>query len=107
MLFHDRNIMGIGQNRITSLLLCLLMFVGDRALGADAYLTLNPMLGHVSDTEARVWVKASGAAWLGIRVGEKADLSDARTIEGPGLVRDADYMGHVVVPGLRAETRYY
>jgi alkaline phosphatase D len=76
-------------------------------LGADAYLTLNPMLGHVSHEEARVWVKASGAATLGIRIGEKPDLTDARTVDGPRLAQDADYMGHVVIPGMRANTRYY
>ena len=107
MLFHDRFIMENGLNRTTSLLFCLMMLVGNRVLGADAYLMLNPMLGHVSDVEARVWVKASGAARFDISVGEKADLSDARTIEGPRLERDADFMGHVVIPGLRAETRYY
>jgi alkaline phosphatase D len=81
--------------------------MGGRVVAGEAYLTLNPMLGHVSHEEARVWVKASGAARLAIRVGERSDLSDARVVEGPELPRDADYMGHVVLPGLRASTRYY
>lgn len=97
-----------GQIRILSLLFCILLVSNVQVVRAEtAYLTLSPMLGHVSHEEARVWVKASGAARLSVRVSENADLSDGRTIKGPKLAQGADYMGHVVIPKLRPNRRYY
>ena len=96
-----------GRASITSFICGLIILSLSRSLHAEAYLTLSPMLGHVSADEARVWVKASEAARLGIRIGEKADLSDGWNIDGPRLEQDADFMGHVVVRGLRPDTRYY
>src|SRR2546427_670362 len=49
------------------------------ALAASAstpYVDLGPLLGHVSSSNALVWVKASGPARLSVRVGQKSDLSD-------------------------------
>ena len=37
-------------------------------------------------------------------IGEVADLHDGRTIEGPDLTTDSEYMGVVEVTGLRPAT---
>ena len=62
------------------------------------------MLGNTGPDEARIWIKASSAARSGIMIGEVADLHDGRTIEGPDLTTDSEYMGVVEVTGLRPAT---
>jgi alkaline phosphatase D len=65
------------------------------------------MLGHVSANDARIWIKATAAAHLSVRVSTQADLADARAIAGPPLALDTGFTGHVVVPDLQPNTRYY
>ena len=72
-----------------------------------AYLQLAPMLGHVSSSDARVWVKATGAAKWCVRVSERADLVDARTIGGPELMEASAFTGVALVGDLKAATRYF
>ena len=72
-----------------------------------AYLQLAPMLGHIGPTEARVWVKATGAAKLTMRVSERADLADAREVAGPELQEASAFTGVVIIPGLKAATPYF
>lgn len=71
------------------------------------YLQLWPMLGHVSATEARIWVKATGQAKVAVRVNTTADLREAREVAGPTLTGESDFAGTVVVPGLEPATRYF
>jgi alkaline phosphatase D len=71
------------------------------------YLDLGPMIGHTGPRETRIWAKASQAARLAIRLSAAADLSDARTVEGPALEAGSDYMDHVRIGGLEPATRYY
>ena len=71
------------------------------------YIELGPMLGHISAQDARIWIKATGPAKLTVRVGETADLRDAREIDGPALVESGAFTGHVLVPELKAASRYY
>ncbi len=77
------------------------------AASAAKWLSLGPMLGHVSDTEARVWVKASGPARAALRISEAADLSRSRKVSGPLLGPDTDYAGLISITGLSASTRYF
>ena len=72
-----------------------------------AYLQLAPMLGHVGPTEARIWVKTTGPAKVAVRVGESAELAEAREVAGPELQPESFFTGTVVVPGLKAGTRYF
>ena len=72
-----------------------------------AYLQLAPMLGHIGPNEARIWVKATGAAKPAVRVSERADLADAREVAGPELKAASAFAGVVVIPGLKAGTRYF
>ena len=73
----------------------------------DAYLDLGPLLGHVGSTEAKLWVKASAASRLSIRVGQKEDLSDGSEVKGPALEAKDFFIGQMVLPKLKAEQRYY
>lgn len=71
------------------------------------YLHAGPLVGHVTDTTARLWAKGSNAARLSFRIGQSAELSDARTVSGPDLDEAASFTGQVQVDGLQPETRYY
>ena len=71
------------------------------------YLQLSPMLGHISATEARIWVKATGATRCSVQIGEQADLSSARVVEGPALSAESAFADTIVVPGLQPATRYF
>jgi alkaline phosphatase D len=74
---------------------------------AGAYLDLSPMIGHTGPDQVKIWAKASSPAQLAVRIGEKEDLSDARTIEGPKLEAPTDFMDHLTVTGLKPNQRYY
>ncbi len=67
----------------------------------------GPMVGHVTDTEAHLWVKASNESALSFKIGEKSDLSDGRLVEGSDLNEDTSFTGKVVVEGLQPDTQYY
>lgn len=73
----------------------------------EAYLTLGPMLGHVSSSDARVWVAASEACEVRVKIGKKGDLSDGRLSEVVKLEADSGLMGTILVEGLKPSTRYY
>ena len=71
------------------------------------FLHAGPLVGHVTDTTARLWAKASNKATLGFKIGKLADLSDGRVIKGPSLASESSFTGHVEVPQLQPATRYY
>lgn len=72
-----------------------------------AYLQLAPMLGHLGPNEARIWIKATGAAKLAVRVSESADMAEARVIAGPELKAASAFTGVVTVAELKAHTPYF
>jgi len=74
---------------------------------AGPYLELGPLLGHVSSTNAKIWVKASAPALLSVVVGEKEDLSDRKGFKAPPLVAANFFSAHVLVTDLEPNTRYY
>src|SRR5436190_11204429 len=55
------------------------------AVHAGPYVELGPLLGHVSSTSARIWLKASGPALLSVVVGKNDDLSDRVGFKAPKL----------------------
>jgi len=65
------------------------------------------MIGHTSSTATRIWAKASQPAKLSVRIGQKPDLTDARTVRGPKLEADTAFAGQLVVSNLQPATRYY
>jgi alkaline phosphatase D len=78
-----------------------------RVAGAPAFLDLGPMLGHVSSTNALIWAKASGPARLGVRIGQKEDLSEGRVVSGPLLEAASGFMGALALTGLQSSRRYF
>lgn len=71
------------------------------------FLHAGPMVGDVTDRTARLWAKASNAARLSFRIGQQADLSDGRIVQGPELREAESFTGQVLVDGLQPATRYY
>ncbi len=77
------------------------------AVPGPAFLHAGPMLGHVSESAAKIWVKASNKATLILKIGRAPDLSDAKLIPGPVLDVGTEFTGVVEAGGLEAGTRYY
>jgi alkaline phosphatase D len=65
------------------------------------------MLGHVSDTEAWIWVKASKPASLKVRVSEHADFTDAREVSFGQVDEKTGRTASIRVDGLHADTHYH
>jgi alkaline phosphatase D len=74
---------------------------------SGAYIQFGPMIGHTGPHDTRIWAKASGPARLGIRIATDAGLANARSVPGPVLGSDSDFMGHVIVEGLQPATTYH
>jgi alkaline phosphatase D len=72
-----------------------------------AFLHAGPLVGHVTESTARLWAKASNQSALSFKIGEAEDLTDGRLIEGPALQSDTSFTGQVDLKGLKPSTRYY
>jgi alkaline phosphatase D len=72
-----------------------------------AYLHAGPLVGHVTDTTARLWAKASNQGRLAFKIGQQPDLADGRVLEAPQLAEQSSFTGQVIVEGLQASTRYH
>lgn len=85
----------------------LLLALVLRADASEPYLLLAPMIGHTSDTDTRIWAKASGPAQFSVLIGSKEDLSDGARVEGPKLNESSGFMTNVWIGGLKPLSRYY
>ena len=92
---------------VCTLVLATLSLPGTFARAEPPHVSFGPMVGHVGPNEARVWAKSSGPAELSMRVGEAADLADARLVGGASLADESGCMGAVVADGLKPSTRYH
>lgn len=72
-----------------------------------AFLHAGPMIGHVTDTTARLWAKGSNQGRLAFKIGLQPDLTDGRVVHAAALVESASFTGQVQVDGLQPSTRYY
>ncbi|HWN94340.1 MAG TPA: hypothetical protein VNT99_04860, partial [Methylomirabilota bacterium] len=77
------------------------------ALHAAPYVEFGPLIGSVTSTNAKIWVKLSGPAPLSLVVGKEDDLSDGVAVKAPKLEVTAFYSTHIVVPDLEPAARYY
>jgi len=77
------------------------------AVPGTPFLHAGPMVGHVTESAALLWVKASNRATLAVKIGLTEDLADARTVPGPVLEPASEFTGVVKVDGLQSATRYY
>jgi alkaline phosphatase D len=76
-------------------------------IAGEPFVHAGPLVGYVGPDVAHLWVKASNAATLAIKIGLAEDLSDGRVIDGPELEESAAFTGTVIVPGLKVQTRYF
>jgi alkaline phosphatase D len=74
---------------------------------AGSYLDLGPLLGNVTATNAKVWLKASAAGQAMIAVGKNRDLSDRINFDAAELTAETFFSAQVLIGGLEASTRYY
>jgi len=65
------------------------------------------MLGHVSESEAAIWVKASEPASLAVKVSTRSDLSNSRTIRGAALKPETDAAGVIRMGDLSPNQTYH
>ena len=72
-----------------------------------AFLHAGPMVGHVSDTTARLWAKASNQARLAFKIGLQPDLSDGRVVDAAALAEASSFTGQAQVDSLQPATRYH
>ena len=77
------------------------------AIHPGPYVDLGPLLGSVTATNAKIWVKLSSPALLSIAVGEESDLSDRVGVKAPKLDVASFYSTHITIPDLEPNTRYY
>jgi len=77
------------------------------ARASQPYLLLAPMVGHTSDTDTRIWAKASGPAEFSVLLGTNEDLTKASLVRGPQLQESAAFMTNIWIGGLEPGRRYY
>ena len=76
-------------------------------ISVGPYLALGPLLGHVSSTNAKIWLQASAPALVSVVVGEEEDLSDRVGFKAPKLEAASFFSAQVVLTDLDPDTRYY
>jgi alkaline phosphatase D len=72
-----------------------------------AYLQVGPMLGHVSATDARIWVKATGPTEFSVTISDDASFANPRVFKGEELVAENAFAGHATISELKPGTRYF
>ncbi len=77
------------------------------SIPGPACLEAGPMLGHVSDAEAWIWVKVSKPANLKVRVSENADFSAPRDFIGGRVNENTGRTAAIRVHGLQPAMRFY
>jgi alkaline phosphatase D len=77
------------------------------AIRGGPYLELGPLLGDVTATSAKVWLKASAAGLVSVTVGKEEDLSDRVGFKAPKLEPESFFSTQVLVKDLEPSTRYF
>ncbi|HUU11296.1 MAG TPA: alkaline phosphatase D family protein [Phycisphaerae bacterium] len=67
----------------------------------------GPMVGSVTDSRARFWVRTAREAQVEVVVGESPDLAGPAGRGAAGTQADADFTAVVEVTGLQPATRYH
>lgn len=97
-------------SRLNCLFVCsalLASMVGAQDPDGYSRLMQGPMLGAVTPSSFRVWVRASWEWPLQIVYATDPEFSDARTTESVMAIRSRDYCATLEVDGLRPSTTYY
>lgn len=74
---------------------------------AEPYLDLGPMLGHIGENEARIWIRASETATPSIIYSKTENLAESTTADGIKLQASKDFMTTVSLTGLVPSQRYF
>jgi alkaline phosphatase D len=77
------------------------------AIRGGPYLELGPLLGDVTATGAKVWLKASGPGLLSVAVGKEENLSDRAGFKAPKLEASSFFSAPVLIRDLEPMTRYF
>jgi alkaline phosphatase D len=85
----------------------MLLFVFGARGDNRPYLEYGAMIGHTGPHDTRIWARSSRAAKLSVRLSERADLANARTVHGPKLGEETDFAGHVLVSELQPAREYF
>jgi alkaline phosphatase D len=70
------------------------------------YLVVAPQLGHVTHNSARLWVRATAAAPLKVRLVETANADNSLEFTGPELKEETVFTGFVDLTGLKPSASY-
>lgn len=79
----------------------------DEPVDGPLFLKAGPMLGHVAHDHALIWVKASNASKVTVKVAGGPAMENARVISGPALTADTAFAGVVEIPDLQPGQRYF
>ena len=77
------------------------------AIRGGAYLELGPVLGDVTSTGAKVWLKSSGDGLLSVVVGREPDLSDREGFKAPKIEAASFFSATVRLKELEPATKYF
>ncbi len=77
------------------------------AIYAGPRLDLGPLLGSITPTNARLWLKTTGPAMVSIAVGRNEDLSDRIGFKVPKLEAENFFSAHTLITNLESNTRYH
>lgn len=77
------------------------------AIRGGTYLELSPLLGDVTATSAKVWLKATGPGLLSVVVGKEETLSDRVGFKAPEADASTFFSTQVSLKNLEPSTRYY
>jgi len=87
-------------------LFALAIFADDRSARDPIRLTHGPMLGGVTDSSIKVWVRTSDPGMFNVLYGTDPTEPDLTSKPGSTAL-EADNTGSLVVTGLTPDTRYY
>ncbi|ALS97552.1 alkaline phosphatase D family protein [Lacimicrobium alkaliphilum] len=67
----------------------------------------GPMAGSVGQNDINIWMRSSGRYQVSIQYGKQSDLSDARHSKEVQTGPENDFVAHINISGLEADTKYY
>ena len=79
----------------------------DEPIEGPRFLKCGPMIGHIAEDRALIWLKGSNSAKATIRVSTSASMADVVSTETRELTADTAFAATIEVKGLKPATRYF
>ena len=79
----------------------------DGPVDGPLFLRAGPMIGHIAHDRAIIWIKASNAAKVAVRIWEGSMNAESRLVPGLSVSENNAFCASVEVPDLKPATRYY